>query len=432
MDTQAVRPYGVVAEELPALFGGPRAKTVAYGTGKRFGDEEKREVCEALDQQTLFYWSGKKVRELCRRFAEMYGVPYAVATSSGTASLHVALGACGVGPGDEVITSPITDMGTLIGILYQGAIPVFADLDPFDYTLDPASVEANVTDKTKAIIPVHLCGNPSHMDEIMAIASRHGLRVVEDCAQAFHAEYRGRLCGTIGDVGAFSLNDFKHISVGDGGIAITRDPELGPKMALFADKAYDRTPGGRGAVVPYLAPNYRMSELQGAVGIAQLGRLEEIIARRRRYGEGLTAGIEGLPGIRPMRVVEGGKSSYWFYMFRIDEAELGATRTRFVEALAAEGITASAGYVDRVKYRCDLFVNKSAFPGTKYPWDSPYYGRGRDYPEGLCPVAEEIVRTCVKLPVSEFFTERDLAETVAGISKVARYFASRRGEGGRG
>ncbi|MEW6230490.1 MAG: aminotransferase class V-fold PLP-dependent enzyme, partial [Bacillota bacterium] len=187
-----------------ALHGGPRTKVTPFGTGQRFGEEELAELREALEQNTLFYWYGKKVKQLCAEFAAFYNLPHCVATSSGTAAIHVALASLGVGVGDEVITSPITDWGTVIGILYQGSVPIFADVDPHTYNLDPGSVEARITQKTRIILVVHLAGNPCDMDGIMALARKYGLRVVEDCAQSYLCRYKDQLAGTFGDFGCFS------------------------------------------------------------------------------------------------------------------------------------------------------------------------------------------------------------------------------------
>ena len=247
-----------------AIFGGEKVKKVPFGTGKRFGDEELKYLKEALDQNTLFYWSGSMVKRMNATFSEMYGMKHCVATSSGTAAIHVALGALGITEGDEVITSPITDMGSVIGIMFQNAIPVFADLDPHTYNLSPASIESKITDKTKAIVVVHLAGNPADMDEIMALAKKYNLKVVEDCAQSYMSYYRGRLAGTIGDIGCFSLNDFKHISAGDGGMLLMNDEDLYIKAHKFADKNYNRFSTDPDSLrrIEFLAPNYRMSELQ--------------------------------------------------------------------------------------------------------------------------------------------------------------------------
>jgi dTDP-4-amino-4,6-dideoxygalactose transaminase len=405
-----------------AIHGGPKVKTTPFGTGQRFGSEEAGELLEALKQNTLFYHKGRKVKQFLQAFNRLYGVTHSVAASSGTAAIHVALGAAGVTVGDEVITSPLTDQGTLIGILYQNAIPVFADVDPHTYNMDPASIEARVTPRTKVILAVHLAGNPCDMDAILAIARKHGLKVVEDCAQSFMTRYKGRLAGTIGDYGCFSTNDFKHISTGDGGIVTINSGDGRDYAAAhaFADKNYRRLGGEVVRDVAYLAPNYRMTELQGAVGIAQVKKLPWICAQRRKYGDRLTQGISGLPGILPHRITAGGECTYWFYMFRIDESVLGCTRDEFSRALAAEGIPNSRGYIPHVVYMQPLFQNKQAYLNSRFPFELS----DAQYEEGLCPDAERVLRTAIQLPMNEFFTEQDIEEMIAGIRKVAQYYAA--------
>lgn len=408
-----------------ALFGGEKAKKTPWGTGKRFGPEELQQLGEALEQNTLFYWYGSKVKEFTGKFAAMYGVDHCVATSSCTAAIHVALGTVGVGPGDEVITTAITDMGTIIGILMQNAIPVFAELHPHTYNADAASIEAAITEKTKAIVVVHLAGNPADMDPIMAVARRHGIKVIEDCAQSYLCRYKGKLAGTFGDIGCFSTNDFKHISTGDGGMVIMNDEELYKKALRFADKNYDRLSNdpAESRRIPYIAPNYRMTELQGAVGVAQLDKLASICERRHQYGEGLTAGIQGLPGIHVPEVLEGCYSTYWFYMLRIDEQAAGMTRDQFCEALQAEGVGCAPGYIPTCVYEYDLFKNKNAYNGTDCPFGCKYYGRQIEYRKGLCPVSEQILSTAVRLTVDEFYTEQDLKEVIAAIRKISAHYA---------
>jgi perosamine synthetase len=413
-------------EEL-AINGGPKVKTTPFGRGKRFGDEELQQLKEALEQNSLFYWGRKKVNAFTAKFAQMYGREHCVATSSGTAAIHVALGAVGVGPGDEVITSPITDMGSVIGILYQNAIPIFADLDPHTYNMDPKSIESKITDRTKVILVVHLCGNPADMDPIMELAAKYKLRVIEDCAQSYLCTYKGRLAGTIGDIGCFSVNDFKHISAGDGGMCLVNDPDLFRKTQMFADKNYDRLSSDPSALreVQFLAPNYRMTELQGAVALAQLDRLEWICARRTKYGNAITEGITGLPGIAPHRVDPGNTCTFWFYMFRIDEAAAGVSRADFCKALSAEGIPNSAGYIPACVYEYDLFKNKNAYPGTDCPFGCKYYGRDIEYRTGMCPVAEDILKTAVRVNINEFFTDDDIGDIIKAIRKVSDHFSAK-------
>lgn len=407
-----------------ALFGGEKVKKTPFGQGKRFGKEELRELAEALDQNTLFYWKGHKVREFTRKFADMYKMKYCVAASSGTASLHIALAAVGVTAGDEVITSPVTDMGSVIGILYQNAIPVFADLDPHTYNMDPKSIEEKITDKTKAIMVVHLAGNAADMDPIMDIAARHNLKVVEDCAQAYMCYYKGKLVGTIGDVGCFSLNDFKHISAGDGGMLLLKDEETYRKALRFADKNYDRLSSDPAAMrrVEYLAPNYRMTELQGAVAIAQLDRLQDICSKRNEYGSKISSGIKDLKGIYPPAILDGVKSSYWFYMFRINEKEAKVSRDQFSKALAAEGIPNLPGYIPVCVYEYDLFINKNAFPGSDLPFSIGHDPEKVKYYKGMCPIAEEILNTSIRIGISEFYTAQDIEDIIEAIRKVAQYY----------
>ncbi len=406
-----------------ALFGGEIAKTTPFGTGKRFGEEEIKQLTEALEQNTLFYWHGSKVKELNKKFADMYGAKYCVAASSGTAAIHVALGAVGVTAGGEVITSPITDMGSIIGILYQNAIPVFADLEPHTYNLDAKSIEEKITAKTKAILVVHLAGTPADMDAIMALAKKHNIAVVEDCAQSYMCYYKGKLAGTIGDAGCFSLNDFKHISAGDGGMVLLNNEALYKKALRFADKNYDRLSADASAMrkIEYIAPNYRMNELTGAVGLAQLDKLKSICDRRNVYGERLSAGIKGLPGIYIPEIKDGCKSSYWFYMLRINEKEAGVSRDEFSKALAAEGVPNSQGYIPTCVYEYDLFKNKNAYPGTQYPFRDD-----TNYSKGMCPMAEEILNTALRLGVSEFYTEQDCDEVITAIRKVSEYYSSKK------
>lgn len=408
-----------------ALFGGEKTKQTPFGTGKRFGEEELEQLREALEQNTLFYWYGNKVKEMNRKFAAMYGVPHCVATSSGTAAIHAALGALGVTAGDEVIVPPITDMGTIIGVLYQNAIPIFADLDPYSYHMTAETIEEKITDKTKAVIVVHLAGNTADMDPILELARKRDLKIIEDCAQSYLSYYKGKLAGTMGDAGCFSLNDFKHISAGDGGMVLLKDEALYEKTLRFVDKNYNRLAGASLRDVGFLAPNYRMTELQGAVALAQLDKLESICAKRREYGDGITEGIRELPGIIPAKTPVGGQSSYWFYMFRIDAAKAGVDRDQFCGALTAEGIPCMPGYIPACVYEYNLLTEKNIYPGTDCPFGCKYYGRKIEYRKGLCPNAEEILQTSVRLPVSEFYTEQDRKDVVSAIRKVSGYFQPR-------
>jgi len=403
-----------------AVFGGDKVRKEPIVTsGARFDQTELQELKEALEQQTLFYWHGNKVKTFCRQFSHLYGTSFCHMVTSGTAALHVACGVVGIGPGDEVITTPITDQGTIIAILAQGGVPVFADVHPHTYTITAETIAPCITAKTKAIIVVHLAGNPADMENILLLAERNNLYVIEDCAQSYLCWYKGRLAGTLGDLGCFSLNDFKHISTGDGGMVVTNDSTLSSRVALFLDKGYARDGSGRRP--PFLAFNYRPNELQGAVAIAQLRKLPGICAHRNMLGDLLTQSIKDLPGIHPHEVLAGCKSSYWFYLGRIDPDVLGISRDEFVHAVAAEGIPITPGYIGKMVYEYPILTDHHAFENCNFPWDD-VYGRKITYKKGLCPVAEEVEATSWRLPITEFMRVSDIEDMAKAIRKVAEYY----------
>lgn len=414
-----------------AMHGGPKAKATPYRTGRRFGTDELRELKEALDQNTLFYAHGSKVRQFCAEFAAKYGRKYAVATTSGTASIHVALGAVGVTCGDEVITSVLTDAGGFIPVLYQNAVPIFADIDPRTYNVTVETIAARLSPRTKAVVVVHLAGNPADMDPIVKLCRKKKIALIEDCAQTWNGFYKGRLAGTIGDIGCYSLNDYKHLSVGDGGAILTDSLRLAKRAALFADKCYSRNMWGirTGRGCEFLAPNYRMSELCGAVARAQLRKVDWICSRRNRMGKMLTSLIEDIPGVLPPVITAGAESSNWYYMMRIDEKVLGVRRDEFMKALMAEGVPAGM-YLKRVD-QYPLFRKMTIFPPRKdgfvAPYDLPVYKPGRiRYRREDCPNVDLVLKTAMVIQMREFYSDKDIRETAAAIRKVADHYLAKR------
>jgi dTDP-4-amino-4,6-dideoxygalactose transaminase len=405
---------GTVAKGQLAINGGPKVRTTPFDKkGNRYAFNELKYLKEAIDQGTLFYWHGQKVKAMCQQFAQMLGVKHAAAGSSCTAVIHAAVGALGISSGDEVITSPITDAGTIIGVLYQHGIPVFADLDPSTYTITADSIARKITPRTKGIIAVHLWGNPCPMDEILELAKAKGLWVIEDCAQAMWATYKGRLVGTMGNAGAFSFNEFKHLACGDGGVVVTNDEQTYRLCHLYADKAYDRFGGGR--VPEFLAPNYRMTELQGAVISAQLERVEQITNDYRRYARILREGLRDLPAVAVPKETDGSDPVYWFYLPRLRLDKLACTREEFATAVAAEGVQCGAGYVTSCVYQQPYLGEHKAFGASGLPWS---LGNNVQYRTGDCPNAEAIVADCIFLPVSDRLCEQDARDTVAAVTKV--------------
>ncbi len=355
-----------LAEKL-ALHGGPKAKRTLFPKGKRHGELEKKYLNEVIDSDMLFFYMGTKVRALEKRFAEMYGMKHCIACSSGTAAVHMAVAALQLPVGSEVITSAITDMGALTGVLYQGLVPVFADVDPETLNMTPETVRRKLTPKTGAIMVVHHAGLAADMDGFLALGKETGLPIVEDCAQAYCCLYQGRLAGTMGVINAFSLNHFKHITCGSGGMILTNDDTLRYHASLFVDKCYQRDEGIRNPF--FLAPNYQMTELQGAVALAQLTQVEQIVAARNRLGVRLDTSPE-MPGITPQKTPEGCRHGHFLYLFKLDLDRLRCTSQEFSEALNAEGIPNKARLITggMPVYQYRIFRNRSASPGPSFPW----------------------------------------------------------------
>jgi dTDP-4-amino-4,6-dideoxygalactose transaminase len=401
-----------------AIDGGPKAVKVQCTAAPRWGEIELKQLDATIGQNTLFYWKGPQTELFKKRFKEVCSVKYAQTCSSGTAALHIAVTAAGIGLGDEVITSPVTDIGTVIGVLYQQAVPVFADLGKGTHVLDVADVERRITPKTKAIIAVHLAGNPCDMDALRAIANRHKLVLIEDCCQAWGAKSRGRPIGTVGDIACFSLQNSKHITTGDGGIVGSSDERFGPLLQKYGDKGGNRSKWGG---FDGFATNYRMSELQAAFAAAQLTRLEGIAAKRAKLGKILTEKISGLPGIIPHEVHPDDRHVCWFYMFRVVPEELKCNRSTFTKALMAEDAKVAGGYIKVPLYGEPVFQSHGFFAGR---WPVKEMGlTDMDFSEHKCPNAESMLTEGIRVYVYEYMTEEYILQVAEAIQKVARHYA---------
>ncbi len=403
-----------------AIDGGPKAKATPFLARKRHGGMEKQLLSEVIDRDILFYFLGTKVFEFQKAFAAMYGKRHCIACSSGTAAVHIALGALNLPAGSEVIVPAITDMGSLTGLLYQGLVPVFADVDPETLNIDPECVRRLITNKTGAVMAVHHAGLAAEMDSLLSISQNSGIPVFEDCAQAYGCEYKGRLVGTMGPISSYSLNHFKHIDCGSGGMILTDDDQLRYRASLFLDKCYQREEGIRNPFL--LAPNYQMTELQGAVAIAQLDRVQDIVNRRNALGSRLNRILSELPGVRSQRVPQGCRHSYFLYLFQLNLDALDCTSAEFSKAVAAEGVPNADHMLTggRPVYLYDLFQNRSAFPGTEYP-----FAADRIYRRGDCPVAEAAFDSWITMNIYEHYTENDIDEIGLAIGKVAHHFGHR-------
>lgn len=366
-----------------------------------------------------------------RIIAEWFGVKHAIAVSSGTTALHVALAAFGIGPGDEVIVPPYTFVATDTCVLEQNAIPIFADIDPLYLTLDPEDVKRKITPRTKAIIPVTITGTPVDMDPFMQMAEEHGLWVLEDACQSLGATYKGRPVGTVGHVGVFSTITGKITSTGEGGFVITNDTELFEKMWGYQDFARKRSLGHASKYHWGLpCTNYRITNMQAAVGIAQMNRARDMIAKRTENAHYLRDKLRGVPGIELPPDTPWGERVYFYFVVRLRPEVLGADMLNFALALAAEGVY-DKHYLSTTRWMVPqhlepLFVDKVGYGGTKCPFECPWYEGHVEYYRGQCPVAEKACEEVLWLAsVHPQLDRSDLDDVAAAVTKVVSAFAEK-------
>ena len=401
-------------EEL-AVNGGTPIRTQPFPPRQPFGHREEQLLVEALRSQNLFGKEGTKVKQLEQDFAELFKVEYAQASTSGTAAIHTAVGVVNPDPGDEIITAPITDPGSVMPILYQNAVPVFADVDPLTLNMTPQSIEANITDRTRAIILVHLFGRPCDIEPVLAIAEKHNLILIEDCCQTHATKYKEQYAGTYGHMGCFSFQQSKHMTTGDGGMIITNDESTYIRLKLFSDKGWDyKYLGHRNHA--FLAPNYRMTEMQGAVGIAQLEKLRAVVKRRIELGKLLTNLITDAPGITTVPFEDDREVSWWNYIFHAN----GIDPDEFCKNVRAEGVPLNAHYIaDPIYMRGNFLTEKNTYGSSGFPFDSQYVSREYTYSPELVPNAVKGLGTVIVCGIHEHMSEGDIRDMAAAINKVA-------------
>lgn len=383
-------------------------------SGRTFGWEELAFLRQALDSGILTSTKGSFVKQTESMFAGMVGAKHAFACSSGTAAIHTALAAINPEPGDEIITTPITDMGALTPILYQGAIPVFADVDRDSYNISAKSIEAVLTDRTRAIIVTHLFGNPCDMDSITRLAASRGIPIVEDCAQAFQSSYRDQYVGTIGSIGCFSLQQGKHITTGEGGIVVTNDDDVARRLFLFINKAW-----GYGDERPdhyFLALNYRMSELQGAVAAAQLGRLQSVVHSRIRSAHEFTAMLHDLRGVATPQITDRSVHSFWKYCLNVDDRVIRGGAPALGQLLQDRGIACAPRYIQKPAFECEVFRDQRTFGESRFPFTlaSP---EAVNYSPDKFPGTYDALRQVLVLPWNERYGDkhvRFIADAIRG------------------
>lgn len=382
-----------------ALFGGPKAIDTPFKRYNSMGREEVEAAKAVVESGVLSqfiggwepdFYGGSKVQAFERQCEQFFGVKHAVTVNSWTSGLVAAVGAIGIEPGDEVIVSPWTMCASATAILHWNAIPVFADIEPETFCLDPASVEACITPYTRAIMAVDIFGHAADMDALMEIAGRHGLKVITDTAQAPGAMYKGQCTGTQAHVGGYSLNYHKHIHTGEGGILVTNDDEIAKRLQLIRNHAEAVVgPMGMTDLRNMIGHNFRLGEIECAIGMEQLKKLNGFVASRQRAAERLTAGLSQLPGLRTPVVKPDCTHVYYVYPMVLDLELLGVSRARIVEALEAEGVAGlAAGYVN--VHLLPMYQKKMAYGSRGFPWTSDICHRDVSYAKGICPVAETL------------------------------------------
>ena len=405
-----------------ALFGGPKTRTKAFPKHPIIGEAEKKAVMDVLDSGNLStfiaqpgqnFLGGIKIREFENNFANYVGTKYAISFNSATSALHAAVVAVGVNPGDEVIVPPYTFTSTATAPLMHNAIPVFSDVQHDIYCIDPKSIEKNISPLTRAIIPVHLFGHPAEMDAIISLAKKHNLMIIEDCAQAPGAKYKGRNVGTIGDCGVFSFQETKNIATGEGGMLVTDDDNIAQiaRMVRNHGEMILENQKQRTYRSEFLGWGYRMTELEAALGVEQLKKLEEFNNVRRQLADFITKNINSINGLKHTKLNHV-SHSYYVYAFTYDESKIGLAREQFVSALNAEGIPFGQGYVK------PLYLNPIYHESKPFPYK--FYKGNASYEKGICPVTErlhekELVLNAVMRPPA---TEKDAEDVVLAINKI--------------
>ena len=342
------RAVGQSAADVPALLGGTPVHTGGWPAWPEWRESWEPSILEILRSGKWYRASSGSVQQFEAAYANLLGAKRCLATASGTTALIVAMHVLDVDAGDEVIVSPFTFIASYNAVLMCKALPVLADTDPATLTMDPASIESRITERTRAIMPVHIYGMPCDMDPIVAVARKHRLAVVEDACQAWLADYQGRMCGTIGDLGCFSFQNSKHLPSGEGGAITGNSDDLIDRASSFHDCG--RPYGGFKGARPNFTRggNFRMQHFQAAMLLQQLEKLKQDTARRRDNADRLTASLQEIPGIRPVRLPENSRAVWHLYPFRYDARTFqGLPRETFLKAMRAEGVPCSTGYQEQ-------------------------------------------------------------------------------------
>ena len=390
-----------------AIDGGTPVRETMLPYGHQWVDEaDVQAVVEVLRSDWLT--TGPKVREFEERVAEYVGAREAVAVNSGTAALHVAAFAAGIGPGDQVITTPLTFAASANCVLYLGGRPVFADVCPDTLNIDPEDVARKITPKTKALIAVDFTGQPCDYKAIRALAEQHGLVVIEDAAHALGAEYNGQRVGTLNEFTTFSFHPVKHVTTGEGGMVVTDDPDLATKMRAFrthgitADFRQRAEAGSWVYEMVALGYNYRLPDINCALGLAQMSKLDEWLARRREIAARYTEAFAQIPEVDMPQILPRTNPAWHLYVIELNLERLRVGRKEVFAALRAENIGVNVHYIPVY-------------------WHPHYQQLG--YEKGLCPVAEAAYERLISLPMFPAMTDEDVESVIEAVFKVCKFYS---------
>ncbi len=400
----------------PAILGGQAACPAAWPTWPIHDDDEETRLLKVL--RSGEWWFGENVQQFEQEFAAFQGAKYGVTCTNGTTAIEMGLRAIGVVEGDEVVVPPYSFISTASAVVTVGAIPVFADILPETLCLDPEDVAKKITQRTKAIIPVHIAGLMADMERINALANEHGLVVLEDAAHAWGSQLQGRGAGTWGACGTFSFQVSKNITAGEGGILVTDDEDLADLCRSFTHCG--RTKDSQWYDHNLLGSNLRLTEFQAAILLAQLSRLADQVERREKNAARFNEALADIPGIRRLASApQMTRRSYHMVIFRLDESVFGLSRDKFIKALNAEGVPASEGWY-RPLYQNGVF--QTAHEGPAHGIRAPLADKGVDYREVSCPVCEQVCRDAVWIPQNVLLAEEAQLENLIGaIQKVAKH-----------
>ena len=422
---------------IPAIVGGTPVRSKPYPRPNFIGPTERELVAQVLDSGVLsdyvahhgpHFGGGAMVHALETELCERFGVEHAVSVNSATSGLHCSVVAALAGYGDEVIIPPYTMSATATMVAATNATPVFADIDAATFTIDPRDVERKLTKRTKAIIAVNLLGNPAALPELRAIADHHGIKLIEDNAQAPGATYQGKLTGTFGDMAVLSFNCHKTVQCGEGGAVLTNDAVLADRLRLVRNHG-EVVQSQRDVVLPELMGligyNYRLTELQSAVALAQIRRLEELTAPRIEMANVITQGIRGIDGLTPPFIADGNRHVFYLYALKVDSQKLGLSRHQLQLALEAEGMATAEGYT-RPIYLYPMYDRRVATQQRGLGaglWHPREGSTTTSYELGICPVTERMYQ--IELMTTNIcradLGDAEARELVTALEKIATH-----------